>query len=209
MFFSPSIIRMCRDAQHVYLLCLSTGNHYQQGQQRKKELLDSTKILGIDCSNVMIISHTNLPDDNHVIWNKSLVGRIIVKHINVWNINTLITFDRNGVSGHNNHCAINEAIRRLTLQGRFPIQCQAYTLQDVNCFRKYIGILDVPLSFLFSTFAYVSSCEEIKQAQKAMSAHISQMVWFRKLYIKFSRYVIINDFKILTKDFLDSDSDDD
>ncbi|GAB6026496.1 hypothetical protein CHUAL_012921 [Chamberlinius hualienensis] len=209
MFFSPSIIKLCQDAQQVYLLCLSTGNHGQQGSKRKLELMNSTKILGIDSNNVMIINHTNLPDDNLVIWNKTLVGRIIVKFIDVWNINTLITFDRSGVSGHYNHCAINEAVRSLTLKGRFPSNCQSYTLNDVNLLRKYIGILDVPFTYLSSSYAYVASSEEIRKGREAMSAHVSQMVWFRKLYISFSRYMVVNDFKRMSIDTMDSDSEDD
>lgn len=33
---------------------------------------------------------------------------------------------------------------------------------------------------------------ERKIVQRAMKQHHSQMVWFRKLYITFSRYMIIN-----------------
>lgn len=40
---------------------------------------------------------------------------------------------------------------------------------------------------------FVSSIGEILKAQKAMLEYKSQMVWFRWLYIIFSRYMVINE----------------
>jgi N-acetylglucosaminylphosphatidylinositol deacetylase len=38
----------------------------------------------------------------------------------------------------------------------------------------------------------ISKWHERRIVQKAMKEHKSQMVWFRKLYITFSRYMLIN-----------------
>lgn len=39
--------------------------------------------------------------------------------------------------------------------------------------------------------------EEVAQAKKAMSCHHSQLIWFRHLYILFSRYMRINTLNFL------------
>jgi len=33
--------------------------------------------------------------------------------------------------------------------------------------------------------------------QKAMEAHASQYVWFRRIYVTFSRYLFINTFRLI------------
>lgn len=47
-----------------------------------------------------------------------------------------------------------------------------------------------PLELLF-----VSSPAAIAQAKGAMEKHESQMVWFRKLYVIFSRYMSVNELR--------------
>jgi len=47
-----------------------------------------------------------------------------------------------------------------------------------------------PLELLF-----VSSPKAIAQAKGAMEKHESQMVWFRKLYVLFSRYMSVNELR--------------
>jgi len=66
-------------------------------------------------------------------------------------------------------------------------------LVSVNIIRKYIGVLDLLL------------CDEEKEIvllnfdvminRKAMQLHLSQFVWFRKLFVFFSRYSFINTFR--------------
>jgi len=197
MFFSPSITHLCQEKKNVYILCLSTGNHYGLGKTRKTELAESCRILGLEPSNVILINHTKLPDNNDAVWNKNLVAKLILKHALCWDVDTLVTFGKWGVSGHRNHCAIHTAINCLSNKHLLPSGCRVYALRDVTLLRKYIGVLDVPLTLLCSTFVYVSSYESIRTGKKAMAAHVSQMVWFRKFYLFFSRYMIVNDFQLI------------
>jgi N-acetylglucosaminylphosphatidylinositol deacetylase len=58
----------------------------------------------------------------------------------------------------------------------------------VNLLRKYSSFLDIPMSFLLAKTVYVASPKHWTILCSAMGEHASQFVWFRKLYILFSRY---------------------
>ncbi|KAM4843022.1 N-acetylglucosaminyl-phosphatidylinositol de-N-acetylase isoform 3-T4 [Thomomys bottae] len=57
MFFAPTVIGLAGLKHRVSLLCFSAGNYYNQGEIRKKELLQSCEVLGILSSHVMIIDN--------------------------------------------------------------------------------------------------------------------------------------------------------
>lgn len=72
-----------------------------------------------------------------------------------------------------------------------------YKLESIPLYRKYIGIFDLltPSNqnndrtrqvLISPPFAYLTT-------HKAMRQHASQLVWFRWLYVTFSRYMFIND----------------
>merc|ERR1712080_719635 len=69
-----------------------------------------------------------------------------------------------------------------------------FTLRSVDVSRKYSSLLDVPMSFLLASIVYTASVKDWCLLHKAMAAHHSQNVWFRKLYMLFSRYILINTF---------------
>ncbi|XP_021494834.1 N-acetylglucosaminyl-phosphatidylinositol de-N-acetylase isoform X6 [Meriones unguiculatus] len=113
MFFAPSVLGLARLEQRVSLLCFSSGNFYNQGEIRKKELLQSCEVLGIPPSRVMIIDNREFPDHPGVQWDTELVASTLLQHINVNDINLVVTFDAEGVSGHSNHVALYRAVRVL------------------------------------------------------------------------------------------------
>lgn len=90
------------------------------GNTRKKELYLACEVLGIPQKNIMVHSHSLLPDAMDIRWPTELVSNLISHHIDSLNITTLITFDRYGVSYHNNHCSIYYAIANLILDSRIP-----------------------------------------------------------------------------------------
>ena len=68
-------------------------------------------------------------------------------------------------------------------------------LESTSILRKYIGVLDIFLS----AAAAVSRPEkhlcvwaEPVLNYRAMNAHYSQFVWYRKLFVVFSRYTYMN-----------------
>uniref|UniRef100_A0A3Q4AMF7 N-acetylglucosaminylphosphatidylinositol deacetylase n=1 Tax=Mola mola TaxID=94237 RepID=A0A3Q4AMF7_MOLML len=56
MFFAPTIIQLVELHASVHLLCLSQGNYYNKGAQRKQELLNSCAVLGIPDSRITIVN---------------------------------------------------------------------------------------------------------------------------------------------------------
>ncbi|XP_074527678.1 N-acetylglucosaminyl-phosphatidylinositol de-N-acetylase [Halichoeres trimaculatus] len=198
MFFAPTILRLVELNVDVHLLCLSEGNYYSQGALRKQELLDSCAVLGIPDSRVTIINHKKLPDDPKAKWSVSLVSSLILNHIRDHSFNMVLTFDGRGVSGHANHVAIYKAVSHLASTGRVPDDCSLLCLTTVGLFRKYISFLELPVSWLLpSCLSCVIGSQGYKKARAAMFCHRSQLLWFRHLYIAFSRYMFINTFQMI------------
>ncbi|XP_006901461.1 PREDICTED: N-acetylglucosaminyl-phosphatidylinositol de-N-acetylase [Elephantulus edwardii] len=198
MFFAPTVLGLTRLKHQLSLLCFSTGNFYNQGEIRKKELMESCGVLGIPPSSVMIINNRAFPDDPHIQWDTQHVASILLQHIEANDISLVVTFDAKGVSGHINHVALHLAMRTLHSEGRLPKGCSVLMLETVNVVRKYISLLDLPLSQLQTqNVLFVLSGKEVTQAKRAMACHQSQLLWFRHLYIFFSRYMRINSLHFL------------
>ncbi|NXP55045.1 PIGL acetylase, partial [Heliornis fulica] len=178
-----------------------SGNYYNQGEIRKKELEQSCFLLGIPASDVTIVDHRDLPDNPAVEWDTQLLAAFVLKHIEANNINMVVTFDAGGVSGHANHISLHTALRYSVLYASLNATlwwCQVLVLESVNLFRKYMSVLDVPISCLLPRDAlFILTEEETEQARRAMRCHRSQLLWFRHLYMLFSRYMVINSLRLL------------
>ncbi|CAN7938559.1 unnamed protein product [Ixodes hexagonus] len=192
MFFGPSVIGLLQQECELYLLCLSIGDYYKRGKERKEELHSSCRTLGIRSDNIIIVQHSNMPDDPDCVWSSGLVGRIVQKYIKCLSVDAVITFDHFGVSGHPNHVATHKGIVDLLRKGRIPPECKVFALESVNKLRKYCSLLDVPLSYVLSDHAYVLPWSMVSLVKAALHEHKSQMLWFRRLYSYFSRYMVIN-----------------
>jgi N-acetylglucosaminylphosphatidylinositol deacetylase len=68
---------------------------------------------------------------------------------------------------------------------------QFYQLDSVGLPRKFLGLLDLPLSLFHSVDAELFTGSPWASWQ-AMQQHPSQFVWFRRLFVVFSRYTYIN-----------------
>merc|ERR1712096_179570 len=97
--------------------------------------------------------------------------------------------DRHGVSGHRNHISLYYAVACFAMEDR---ERSVYCLTTVNLLRKYSSVLDVPMSFLLCPLVFLSSLSDRVSIQRAMMSHHSQYTWYRKLYMMFSRYTLIN-----------------
>lgn len=192
MFFGPLIYWVTKSkASEIYLLCLTTGGN----KRRKEELWDCTKILGIPEANVTIIMSTELPDDQNVQWPTEVVAECILQHVESYKINAVVTFDKHGISRHKNHISLYFAIAALCIEKKVPSYCKLYVLESVDIIRKYVQLLDLPISLLSASYWYLVTYDQRKILRNAMTAHKSQYVWFRKLYMIFSRYTFINTFQ--------------
>ncbi|NXK65896.1 PIGL acetylase, partial [Sylvietta virens] len=182
-----------------------SGNYYNQGEIRKKELEQSCCVLGIPASDVTVIDHRDLPDDPAVEWDTQLLATLVLKHIEAKNINLVVTFDAGGVSGHANHISLYSAVRYNVCKlpwaaagSLWCCWCRVLVLESVNLCRKYISFLDVLISCLLPRDAlFILTEEETEQAKRAMRCHRSQLLWFRQLYLLFSRYLVVNSLRLL------------
>ncbi|XP_008483207.1 uncharacterized protein LOC103519896 [Diaphorina citri] len=203
MFFGPTIVNLRSRNVPVTLLCLSPGDSAPNSRRvRKAELWESCKALGLDESCIELRKHSLLLDGHEHSWSHELIGEMILTHIETLRIDTVITFDESGVSEHPNHIAIFDAMAYLSLNHLLPSNVSFYSLDSVNRLRKYSFLLDFLTSFFMSQYCLILSLKQQYQVVKAMSCHHSQFVWFRKLYILFSRYTTINTLRTWTRDEL-------
>ena len=191
MFFTPTILSLLNAGHNIYLVCMSKGDFYGRGETRKKELIASCSVLGLPISHVTILDDERFQDGPENKWDVDSVGERILGVVKRTNVNAVITFDNQGVSGHSNHFALDSAVKKLKTTGKL-IKVAVYSLVSTGLVRKYISFLDVPASSICNLTAFVCSPREILIGWKAMMMHKSQLVWFRWLYIVFSRYMYVN-----------------
>ncbi|NXT82045.1 PIGL acetylase, partial [Zapornia atra] len=151
---------------------------------------------------ITLLIFRDLPDNPAVEWDTQLLAAFVLKHIETNNINLVVTFDAGGVSGHANHISLHAALRYNCCSEIFilllSLGCRVLVLESVNLFRKYMSVLDVPISCLLPRDAlFILTEEETEQAQRAMRCHRSQLLWFRHVYVLFSRYMVINSLRLL------------
>ncbi|NXF09033.1 PIGL acetylase, partial [Smithornis capensis] len=155
---------------------------------------------------IALLIFRDLPDNPAVEWDPQLLATIVLKHIEANNISLVVTFDAGGVSGHANHISLYTAVRYSALLNTVVMKylsflcagCRVLVLESVNLFRKYISFLDVPISCLLPRDAlFILTEEETEQAKRAMWCHRSQLLWFRRLYVLCSRYMVVNSLRLL------------
>ncbi|CAL1699297.1 unnamed protein product [Somion occarium] len=216
MFFAPTILSLTKyhvneKRPNLYSLCLSVGNAEGLGNIRRDELQRSLDVLGVDQGRRWVVDHPELPDNMTVHWDAHAIADVVRPYIVKYNIGTVLTFDRRGISSHPNHYSlpngIIQLIRDSASNGATPPRL--FSLITVPLGQKYIGPiapllakLDLHVASLLdgSTKAhvkrlpvFVSGVEDFWLAIKAMLEHESQMIWFRWLYVAFSRYTWLNE----------------
>ncbi|CAH7683162.1 putative deacetylase LmbE-like domain-containing protein [Phakopsora pachyrhizi] len=159
LFFAPSILSTVRRAKsHGALLVLSSGNHYGQGELRQKELKASCKQLGIREERCDVMDLSSVQDDPEKWWPTDTISLTVKQHVDQWMIETIVTFDKGGVSGHINHRAVSAAVTQLalSLNQTNPSTSSSslnhtsptlFVVKTVFVLRKYLGLYDLPLSF--------------------------------------------------------------
>lgn len=126
----------------------------------------------------------------------------------------ILTFDTYGISSHPNHCSLphgaSSLVESLVLSTSGAInRPRVFGLMTTPVLPKYIGFLSVfyvrlrvslmtALSYLFnerplSPAVFTSGLWEYLIAARALREHKSQMLWFRYLYMTFSRYMWVNE----------------
>lgn len=195
MFFGPFIIRLLKkEMTLVYILCMSKGDYKNKGILRKQELYDSCRVLGVPSENIYLCCSTLRKDGPMFDWKPESTSEVIRTYVETLDIDTIVTFDQGGVSGHVNHSALFHSVVHMHKRNLLPPNCKVFLLASVGIMRKYSGMMDCALSLILSNHIFILSPLEQQVLKTAMSKHGSQWVWFRKLYIYFSRYAYINTF---------------
>ena len=190
MFFGPTI-RYFKDIGEVFLLCLTTGNNAGLGEVRGEELQRSACKLGFKPQNLHLVDSEELPDDPNTDWSREAVATEVSRYAKVCDADIVVTFDKYGVSGHANHRAASLGVEHAFHGKLMPDNTLLYQLESVNLLRKYSSFLDCFVSSTYTVYS-IASLRDIVNVQAAMKCHYTQITWFRKLYVVFSRYMIVN-----------------
>ncbi|KAI8348464.1 putative deacetylase LmbE-like domain-containing protein [Choanephora cucurbitarum] len=190
MFFGPTLTSLkTLTKARMHVLCLSTGNAEGLGIQRKKELTKSCQVFGISPNHIKSMDHAHLQDGMHHQWDKALIAQTLRDYVVKHKIDTIITFDDHGVSGHPNHIALYHGAKHFVQQRP---NVTLYRLESVSLVRKYIGFADLLIPKKPESLQLVSPPLAYLLTHKAMRQHESQLVWFRWLYVTFSRFMYVN-----------------
>eukprot|EP00249_Psilotum_nudum_P012053 c23557_g1_i2 orf=407-1210(+) len=204
MFFSPTLLSLSLlDQYNVRVLCLSTGNANGLGSIRRAEMISACTSLKVPVGNVEIIDDPALQDGFHQHWSQEAIMQLLRKAVTVHKINSVISFDRYGISGHPNHCAVYNGVRNFLLhhvkdvQGKSEFTIEAWELISTNILRKYCGPVNYWCSiierfFVSQTTTHYFYNQQLQISLMAMKQHASQWIWYRKLFIVFSHYTYVN-----------------
>lgn len=190
MFFAPTLLAL----ERVWVISLSNGNYDGLGRIREKELKQACDILGVE----QVFCLNAFEDNPHTPWDARDIAYVLEKTLTETTCPheeqeiRILTFDNKGVSGHANHVDTYRGVQywlSSTLRRR---NTKGWTLETIsNPLRKYLP----PLWLLVWKREESSSeytCHTPWLVWKAMAAHASQFVWYRRLSVIFSHYTYHN-----------------
>lgn len=210
MFFGPTLLSLAQlNLYNIRVLCFSTGNADGLGSVRKSEMATACTVLKIPSGNVDVIDHPALQDGFSSQWDQALMVKLLRQTVAEHKIHVVLTFDDNGISGHPNHLAVHSGVRAFLMaggkattgkEGSVKEAVQGWELVSTNILRKYSGLLELCVPLVNH---YCSDEDKVHYLANpspwtsivAMSRHRSQWVWFRRLFVLFSRYTYINTLK--------------
>ncbi|XP_053208282.1 N-acetylglucosaminyl-phosphatidylinositol de-N-acetylase-like [Panonychus citri] len=207
MFFGPLLVSLISNSpDKIFILCLTSGDFYGLGAIRSIELITAVQQIGLPKVNLFLTDQFRDGFDQH--WNSSLISLIVEEKIRNHNITHVITFDEFGVSHHPNHRDTHSFIKVFSSSsGQLATSVKFFLLESVSLHRKYLSFLDIPISLIdieindwLSNHKYPNQRKwffgltpsKYLKLVRALYAHESQMVWFRKVYSILSRYMFMN-----------------
>lgn len=159
----------------------------------------------------MLDKEDQFPDSMTIKWNIEDLSEHIAEHLDENpDVDAILTFDSYGISGHPNHQDVCQGVRMALGKLNEPIAL--YELESLPLPVKYIGILGhlyeaVNISVEMTLAQNDQTREMVLVASigwkdvarftlGAMRKHQSQLVWFRWLYLVFSRYCHVNSLRL-------------
>ena len=205
MFFLPLIDNLKSQGYTVHLLCFSNGN----SSVREDELAKAAAYLKIDKLSVLDLKSKGIEDGMERVWDTAVIRSTLLEYIKAQAIEGLFTFDHKGVSGHLNHIALHLAI---TEKPSDFAEVKVFFLQSLPILKKYCPLFEF-VHILMKEFWTLlkditdrsNTSEEVyrfynlnlARVWRAMSLHHSQFVWFRRLFVLFSSYGMVNEFQLM------------
>ena len=142
-----------------------------------------------------MIDDPRLQDGMDKHWDPQAVAEVIKEYLTSkqgeLEITFIVTFDKQGVSGHPNHIAVHKGVAVAFEEAKFPFD--VLCLVTVNTIRKYLGYADI--YNIGSEHMHYVLLHPVTSL-KAMAIHHSQFVWYRKLFTIFSSYAYCNSFDL-------------
>ena len=191
MFFSP-LLHQAKNVNSFKIICLT-----HKSSHRNEELKNSLKIYNIPESNLTTYNFADSQTSSIVsdIRSKPELRNLTaqIKKLEAEDY-IFFSFDEEGVSGHVNHKDCYTLLEKcLDLN-----VTQFFKLKSCSLVEKYL----IPGMKLYrSSFTIFQTFEDWKVGYAAMSeGHVSQMIWFRYLYLCFSRYMWKNDYVMVRPD---------
>jgi N-acetylglucosaminylphosphatidylinositol deacetylase len=173
------------------------------------ELQAATESLGIPKNRVKVIDDVGCKDGMSNKWSTSAIYYHVTEYIDLihpnlvlthpmlyyriltMNTSQVITFDEFGVSGHPNHIDVYKAVKQIRTMHR-PQDRETVFLQlnTTNTCRKFLGFFDIILSLMCSEHVVINL--NMWSVLTALRLHSTQSVWYRILFVIFSRFTYIN-----------------
>jgi len=222
MFFVPTIRAFIQAGRSVELLCFTTGNADGLGEIRSGELRRSCEKLGI--SKITILNEEqDFPDSMVRPWDHGKVSQRILRHLQAEGaFEAILTFDDQGISGHGNHVDLCLGAR-MAMDKLPDLDLDYYELESVPLVVKYVSVIaSLYEAINFTVDSALTGFEKRAGIQNvfsdqilvshltwhqyrefvlmAMRQHQSQLVWFRWLYLMFSRYCFVNSLRLRCSD---------
>lgn len=129
MFFAPTLHGLRLSGSNIYLLCISTGNSSGLGVIRKYELASAFTVHGLSLDNLTVLDYDRF-QDGFVQWSKEELAKVLLRHIQMLDVDLVITFDEGGVSAHPNHIGCFRALQYLYTNGLIPAGVQVIIEPD-------------------------------------------------------------------------------
>ncbi len=202
-FFAPTVQALKRANVETHLVCLSDGGEGGDGETRKKELLRVKEFFGLE--GMCVVETDDLRDGMDREWPAKTVMAVLDAYTEgaPATFDYVVTFDAGGVSGHANHVGTHRGARQWIEERKNSVvkasdagKCpQVWVLETTNIARKFSGAVDWFASYvecsMDSRRVFVPSPSPL-EVLRAVRLHKSQFVWYRKLFVAFSRYTYMN-----------------
>ncbi|PQE03946.1 N-acetylglucosaminyl phosphatidylinositol deacetylase protein [Rutstroemia sp. NJR-2017a BVV2] len=205
----------------LLVLADGEGNRGGEAERRRKaeEMRRSCLVLGIAEERCVVLRGEQLNDDPVLQWSEHAVEEALEMYVKKWNIDLIVTLDQGVISPYTDHRALSSAIQ--TYASTNIHAPTTYVLKSVSSPRKYISLLDLPLtsiSFTWRMFRALTSSIDAHDrsysqrallvntwhsyimSRKALASYSSHHSWDRDFVYMFSRNLWINELKLVERE---------